>query len=360
MNVQYKARFIAPEGGVEEVEVFISAVTITIRRLGEDGQARDLFWLVQDLVAYRNPRQEWELQKTNALGTGGRLVIQDSLLEAELLKKNPRLLGAKKSWNKWDPTLKLLLWLGGGFLVLLIFFYTWGLPWIGTQLASHFPKQMEIEMGAKLLPSSIAFQETDTAKTRILNEFYRELHFSGDYPIHITVVKSEQVNAYAIPGGNMVIYDAILEDMKTPDQLAALIAHESIHITQRHTLKSMFSQSSRQLFWYFLLGSNSGVAGYLIEQGESLKNLSFSRELETESDTKGLQMMAAAGLDPDGMLQLMELLEKNSQGPEPIGMLSTHPLLKERASNIRKLISTLVFEKRTHPELSRIFHEIYE
>lgn len=360
MNGYFKARFITPEGTVEEVGVFVSSVTLTIRSTDEEGRHRDLHWLTQELVAYKNHRQEWELQKTNALGTGGRLIVADAMLEAEILKKAPGVLGAKKRWNAWDPTLKLLLGVGAVFIVLVILFYTWGIPWVAGQLAAHFPKQMEIEMGAKLLPSSIALQETDTVKTRKLNEFFKALNFTSEYPIQITVVKSEQVNAFAIPGGNIVIYDAILEDMRTPEQLAALIAHETTHITQRHTLKSMFSTSSRQLFWYFILGSNSGMAGYLIEQGESLKSLGFSRELETESDTIGLQRMADAGIKPDGMLQLMELLEKNSHGPEPIGLLSTHPLLEERKATIKKLLPKMRVQTRDSEELKRLFHEIYE
>ena len=360
MNSSYPARFWPADGSPEPAEVFVSSTTITIRRTLPDLSSQDLNWLVQETVGYRNHRGELEFQQVDALGTGGKLMVADLMLIKELQQKAPGLFKEKKGWNAWDPTLKILLAVGGMLLVLGVAFYVWVLPWIGEKLADYFPRETEIQLGKNLLPSAIAQYEVDSEKTVTINRFYKALQVVSDYPVQITVVKSKELNAFAIPGGQIVVYDALLEDMKTPGELVALLAHESTHITQRHTLKSMFHQSSRQLFWYFLLGSHSGIAGFLVGQGEYLKNLGYSRSLETEADTKGMQLMVRAGVNPEGMLHLMELLDKNRNSEEPPALFSTHPLLEERKKQIKLLLPEWKQAFPEEPVLNELFHQLYE
>ena len=360
MNASFPARFWPADGAPEPAEVFVSSTTITIRRTLPDLSSLDLNWLVQDVVGYRNHKGELEFQQLDALGTGGKLLVSDSPLVKELQQKAPQLFKEKKGWNTWDPALKLLLGLGGILLVIGIAFYTWALPWLGGKLADYFPRETEITLGKNMLPSAIAMYEVDSEKTVTINRFYKSLDVKSEYPIQITVVKSVELNAFAIPGGQIVVYDALLEDMKTPAELVALLAHESTHITQRHTLKSIFHQSSRQLFWYFLLGSHSGIAGFLVDQGENLKNLGYSRTLETEADTKGMEMMVRAGVDPQGMLQLMELLDKNRSAQEPPALFSTHPLLEERKKLIKQSLPKWKQRFPDQPALNELFHQLYE
>ena len=76
----------------------------------------------------------------------------------------------------------------------------------------------------------------DKERTKLLQEFARSMQLSNNYPIKLTVVKNKEVNAYAIPGGNIVVYSGILKAMRSPDELAALLGHETAHINERHSL----------------------------------------------------------------------------------------------------------------------------
>ena len=206
------------------------------------------------------------------------------------------------------------------------------IPFIGSRLISL---QQEIELGEKLknvtLEQEMLFgNKVDTKGSKILQEFASRLDLSRNYPINITVVNSDLVNAYALPGGHVVVYRGILKKIKTPEQLTALLAHESSHINERHTLRSMLRRTANAIIISVVFGDASGISGAVASKAETLNSLRYSRSLENEADNKGMELMLANKVGLHGMIQLMQMLQDEDKVSPGLAFFSSHPLTKER------------------------------
>lgn len=361
MSTTHTATYYNPSGHFYQATIFLSPVTISIRYRNEDNEEKDVYWLSKDVIAFHEHAMNSELQYRNKEGQTERLVIRDeSLLLA--LKKNlahHRLFGKAHTRVLGNVWTKLAV-VAGVIIAILLSAYLWLVPWLGERMAMGFSKEEEISMGEQMYQSVLLQYKKDAHKTALLNEFYKQLHYNTGYPVQITVVESEDVNAFAIPGGHIVVYDAILDRMKTPDELAALLGHEASHIQLRHSLRSIFRSLARSMFLMLITGNQSGIVSGVIENADELKGLQYSRSLETEADNNGLQLMTQNHINVKGMLRLMKLLQQQSGGAEPAPFLSTHPVFKERISNIEKQIQQLPEANTENQELKKIFHEIYE
>lgn len=143
----------------------------------------------------------------------------------------------------------------------------------------------------------------------------------------VEVFDSDEVNAFAMPGGHIGVYTGILKAARNQDELAAVIGHEVAHVTQHHALKRANREMTTQLgvlAGTAVLGGGQGV-GDMVSLGAQLGlSLPFSRADETEADNVGLRYMAEAGFNPEQSVQLWKNMAKVSQGKSP-EFLSTHP-----------------------------------
>ena len=361
MDTTYKATYINASGRHYTATVFISSVTLTLRYKDENNEEKDIYWLAEKIQSMEQGATDTRLHYLNMQGKTEQLVIRDLELLAEVKK---RFRGYKFIGGIYHHTIgktrnKILLLLGI-VVAIIVATYFWFMPWLGERVAMNFSKEYEIDLGESMYKSTISAYKVDSAKTRVLNEFYKELHFTVDYPISITVVEAKDVNAFAIPGGHIIVHDAILEGMKTPEELAALLAHEASHIAKRHSLRSLFRSLARQMFISLLFGNDSGILSYIANNADALKGLEYSRSLESDADNNGMRMMAGSGLNTDGMMRLMEMLQKEAVGKEPSAFMSTHPVFKDRIENIRKEMSKYPAASRDNPKLKKLFHDLYE
>jgi Zn-dependent protease with chaperone function len=219
----------------------------------------------------------------------------------------------------------VILLIGGYFAIANI------VPWVGLKIVS--PTQEKI-MGDKLFNAFIDTRDIDSEKTRLVNEVATALALSKTYTIDVTVIKNKEVNAFALPGGKIVVYTGILKSMKSGDELAALLAHEVSHINKRHSLRSLLRSSAVAILISVALNDASGVASVLVENAETLRSLGYSRNLEREADAAGMQLLVDNNIDPIAMRNLMlRLQEAYGKAPDMIAFLSTHPATKERIDN---------------------------
>jgi Zn-dependent protease with chaperone function len=358
MSTTYSATYFTAAGHFYQATIFLSAVTISIRYRDEENQEKDVHWLVNDLIDFRQQDMNSELQYRNQLGETERLVIRDEQL-VQALKKNlahHRLFGKAHSRVLGSIWIKLAL-IVGIILTALVLVYLWLMPLLGERMAKGFAKEKEIGMGEQMYQAVLQHYTVDPRKTVILNDFYKQLHYETGYPVKITVVESNEVNAFAIPGG----HNSILDNMKSPDELAALLGHEASHIALRHSLRGIFRDLARQMFLSLIVGSESGIASVVVDNANALKQLQYSRSLETEADNNGLQLMAKNNINVQGMLRLMTMLQKESSGGvEPSPFLSTHPVVKDRIRNIETQIQQLPAVTTSNENLRQLFHSIYE
>lgn len=221
-------------------------------------------------------------------------------------------------------------------LLTLVFFglmtciYFFVLPPAAEIIAGQIPMKYEKELGQSIYESSMEHAEKNDSMTYWVNEFAHHIQFNTHYPIHVTVVNEDVINAYAIPGGEIVVYRRIIQEMENKEELAALLAHEVSHIHYRHSLKSISRSLSGYLFMTFVFGDISGITAVLAEHSQTFVSLGYSRALEEEADRKGLEILKANGISQYGFVNLFQRMNKDHQDEKTLKFLSSHPMLTER------------------------------
>lgn len=170
---------------------------------------------------------------------------------------------------------------------------------------------------------------------------------AAKWPWEVNVEKSDQLNAYCMPGGKIMVFSGLIEKLNTTDdELAAVIGHEIAHALREHGRERM-SQAYVQQFSLRALAAvitrgGSTVAGNASMQAASMGSQLFfalpnSREQERESDRIGLELAARAGYNPQAAITLWQKMEAEG-GSKPPEFLSTHPANENRISELRALI----------------------
>ena len=169
---------------------------------------------------------------------------------------------------------------------------------------------------------------------------------SAGYPFEFHVLADTQtVNAFALPGGQVFITNALLRELETEGQLAGVLAHEIGHVLARHSAERIAEQELTQgltgavvIATYDPENPSSQQTAALAAVIGSLINMKFSREDELQSDDLGVRIMAEAGYDPRSLITVMEILERASGGQGPPEFASTHPSPENRVEAIQAAI----------------------
>lgn len=159
-----------------------------------------------------------------------------------------------------------------------------------------------------------------------------------EWEYHYIAVDHDMVNALALPGGYIYITRGMLKRLQTEGQLAAVLAHETVHVVGRHTASQMSKQTAMGLATAAVLATGSGTGSQLAVMTNQVMSLSYSREDETESDTAGLDYLVKAGYDPNSMVQIQEILLKEHTLRRELEFFSTHPHPETRLHDIRRRI----------------------
>jgi predicted Zn-dependent protease len=177
-----------------------------------------------------------------------------------------------------------------------------------------------------------------------------------DLPWDISLVKSDQVNAWALPGGKLAINSALVSAAKTPDELASVIAHEIGHADKGHGLSQMRKQSLLTGLGGLgkeALSAFGGAGGALTAQVltalegplYTLVLTGYSRTNEFEADSHILQIFERTGYDPDKADDFFHtLLKLSPQGAGTTSLFSTHPGTQERIAKLEEAAA-----KMAHP-----------
>jgi Zn-dependent protease with chaperone function len=159
------------------------------------------------------------------------------------------------------------------------------------------------------------------------------------FDFRVTVVDSETINAFALPGGRIVVFTGLIEKATRPEQIAGVLAHEMAHVTRRHGMRNMAMSASLVAGLQVLLGDSSAWLVIAGEVGAFAMQNAYSREQESDADAEGVRMLLAARIDPEGLAEFFELLQREP-GPQLEGAmtwLSTHPDHAARVAHVRGL-----------------------
>jgi len=181
------------------------------------------------------------------------------------------------------------------------------------------------------------------AAERYLNANGYQGYLDG-YEWEYSLIKDEQVNAWAMPGGKIAFYSGIMPIAKNETGVAAIMAHEVAHAVANHGAQRMSAAQLQQVGGAVVgaaVGGKSESTQQIIAQAYGLGTnlggmLPFSRSHETEADRIGLTLMAIAGYDPAEAANLWRRMSQESGGQAPPEFLSTHPNPQTRINNIEK------------------------
>ena len=169
------------------------------------------------------------------------------------------------------------------------------------------------------------------------------------YPFYFSIVDDPSINAFATRGGVVAVNAGLILNVDSEDELAAVIAHELAHVSQKHIERMQARSASGSLMTGLGILATMIAAAYdptiaqaalmstIAFQGQ--QQLAYSRQMETEADRIGLRLLTAAGYDPSAMGSFLAKLERfsSSENEEIIAWLRTHPLTRERVSNVMEL-----------------------
>ncbi|WP_345534569.1 M48 family metallopeptidase [Viridibacterium curvum] len=211
-------------------------------------------------------------------------------------------------------------------------------------IAGWIAEQIPIEQERQLGEASFAQMKDDlklrddTEAARMLRELGARLTRGSRYTYAFHLADKPEINAFAMPGGIVVVHTGLIRATTRPEELAGVLAHEVQHVELRHSLKSIVKQLGLSALWMFATGDlGSGMAG---SAATDLLTLKFSRDAEREADAHGLDTLIRSGIDPQGMPDFFRILAEKA-GDAPAALLSTHPQSAEREAALREKLGAL-------------------
>ncbi|HEY3411574.1 MAG TPA: M48 family metalloprotease [Armatimonadota bacterium] len=205
---------------------------------------------------------------------------------------------------------------------------------LGDQAAVDLEKQSKMVAGPRLA-------RVEHVGQRLVNALPSNDRKTWDFRFH--VIDSKEVNAFALPGGNMFIYTGLLDRIKTDDELAAVMGHEMTHVRKEHWANMAAKDQERSAGLGILLGVTRASRDWYNVAGvaNSLVNLRYSRKDEDQADEGGLNNMVAAGYRPSGMLDLFHTLEVAAREGSTPTFLRDHPLTSTRIAKTKQRIARM-------------------
>jgi len=208
-------------------------------------------------------------------------------------------------------------------------------------IAYQVPISYQESIGKPVFESTLAANKVldDDSTTRFIQEISKPLLANvSDTSIKFVfkVVENDQVNAFALPGGYVVIYSGLLQKADSPDEVAGVLAHEISHVTKRHHIRGIFNKVGSFYVIGMFLGDLS-IVGHILDVASLLESLNFSRDFETEADKEGLKLAMKAGYSAEGFASFFKKLqEKNKLDSDMMKYISTHPNSEDRIETILK------------------------
>ncbi|MGZ8473424.1 MAG: M48 family metalloprotease [Candidatus Deferrimicrobiaceae bacterium] len=217
-------------------------------------------------------------------------------------------------------------------------------------LVSFSPEE-EVALGAQAYGPAVQ-QQGGVYRDNALEEYVQgvgmrlaKVSHRPDISYRYRVLNSSVPNAFALPGGFVVINRGLLVGLKSEAELAAVLGHETGHVTARHSLAGYQRALAANVLLTGVSVAAGGKAGVMELSGitASLINNGFSREQEREADWLGIDYMVKAGYNPEGAVKLQEYFYSELEGGKnPMfveGLFRTHPFSKERLDNARARVA---------------------
>ncbi len=325
--------------------VRIEAGTAGLMITKDDGSS--LTWPYEAITRTQGTYDGEHIRLEHGMDPIAAVVITDQRFLTALRRRAPGLVPVFH-----DPTqrrLRLRMTALAAALTLLVTgaLYKWGIPGLATVMTPYVPITWEQRLGQDVVEQFAPEKDrcTDPYRIHIIESLLTKLTATvPENPygtIHFHIVDEPIVNAFAAPGGYVVVFRGLLEKTETPEQLAGVLAHELQHIFKRHTTRAILEQTSTSLLVAAVSGDLTGAATLALDSARTLGALQYSRSHEGEADAEGMKMLVSADINPQGMIEFFELLGKHERGEAGLfRYLSTHPTHHDRVQALSRLAAS--------------------
>ena len=277
-------------------------------------------------------------------------LVDESTVESLLGKGSDRLLA--RLLDRWERSITLALLallLTGG---VVAGFIRYGVPAISRHVAHAVTPAVEEQLGreslalfdrAYLKPSTLP-QVRQRELAAMMARMQKTFADGRTYRLEFRASQAIGANAFALPGGMIVITDAMVALAKNDDELAAVLAHEAGHVRKRHALRHLLQSTGSGLVIAAVTGDITSITSLAAALPATLINAGYSREFEDEADDAAVDYLRRAGLSPRLYADILGRLEaehdKKSGGKEhseiPLDLFATHP---ETAARIKRVLA---------------------
>lgn len=270
------------------------------------------------------------------------LVVPDTAILAAIHRAAPAV------QRRFRPPTKVGRFLAGTIVVAIalvvvsVALYVWGIPALAVTVAARIPVAWEEQLGAAAIANLTSIHRRCDAPAQLaaLEQIVERLTASipsSPYRYRLTVIASEMPNAFAAPGGHLLMTSELLRFADRPEEIAGVLAHEIQHVEHRHATRLLVRELSMRTLISLALGDLRGL-GSAVDAAGRLGTLRYQRADETAADRGAVPMLVAARIDPRGMVTMLQKLQGASRGFTPPLYLSTHPALEERIATLNALI----------------------
>ena len=328
-------------------------VTVTVTReglriLNNDDQSI-ILWSFSDIKQVNDIYTEEEIRLEYGNELPQILIIKDPRFINSVKEISPKFNKRFKPFVTKSKRTKILVYIFISATLISGLMYIWVLPALGNLIVKKIPVTWEVKIGQNFKKYFVSEfnkceeKELNEKLVLIKNKLENTIQDSN-YKYDITIVDFDMVNAFALPGGEIVIFRGLIEKSNRPEELAGVLAHEIQHIEQRHFTKILVKELSIHVLIAIMIG-NSEVVNTVVMSANTLRSLAYRRSEESSADTEGLKMLVDARIDPGGMIDFFKILESEHGEIEGYNKyISTHPDTEDRIGKLDNMIKGYSFK----------------
>lgn len=199
------------------------------------------------------------------------------------------------------------------------------------EIGRHYAPEIEKQMGGRIDNNDLQ-QYIDSVGQRVARVSQKP-----NLEYHFVALNHRSVNAFALPGGYLFVTLGMLENLQTEAQLAAVLAHEIVHVVARDTANMMSNEIGLNLLIMGAAVAGGSEAMTTAQVATMVLGLQYSKSDERQADLGGMKYMVRAGYDPQGMVEIMQILESRRQDMRD-DFMSTHPSPINRVGYLKRRI----------------------
>ena len=223
--------------------------------------------------------------------------------------------------------------------------------WVGNNailayIVSRIPPSVEEDIGKSVL-ADIKKEEqflSDPEYLTYLSAVGKRLNAAmpkGTREFKYFVLDEEMVNAFAVPGGYILVCRGLIEQVQTPEELAGVLAHECAHLTEKHSMRKIAGTLGPGFVMHYFLGARNSLLTSLTATAAYIGQQSYSRKQESEADEIGFDYLVKAQINPEGMIVFFKRMQAQELGFSNPTFLSSHPPTGERMDKMEQKLEAL-------------------